>query len=783
MGRKQKKRSASSKSALVSGSEYSHDEEALASGRKEGKFLNRVRRISLVGRHKSSKSISTHRDAPEDRNARVSLTDPRERVGQIPMMPASQLKTPEQKEQLLPPIELQPPSPPDRNSERSRLTASSSEPAPSVSFEAFGTDPIHNTTQRAKSPMSIIKAPGSPTHYASLGRSTPVSAITGTASNVPRRNSLGDLKIPARISQAQVGLRRDLGMVREFAASVEALKSLQDAYRALVREVQAILETPESPSRATSPTTGFRIGRRRARSNANPPTAPEQTHKELANAFGTIDSKYRIAWECAELLIELGGGPPAPAAAPPSSVSAPADMHAHAQGQAATDGQKKGRERAITLAGDDRGSKPPTPTFNGPPAAIVPPPSWRASTGRHDLSQRQLLLLRDMLQSSEGSSLSPPISSTPVMEEPVVNRAWRWGDAMNSTITLPSEEGNSVSVPSPLRKQRSHRLGMRGFRDMLKSLRKGVVEHQHQQPTLPLPSPEHIRDHAQLPGRRRAKTSSGPDTVHSNSLRSPYGTQVSLSNHKSSPRRPSLASIFRLGQRSKSNAGGGSSDNMASTRSASSHSAQASTSSEEEDWDRMDSASDMDTAAEALHMSGDGTGTVKMMSHGKRPRRPPILVPTGSGSRTDVSSEGAAKSGRSASTTPVSAMASASRSSIWDESQSSHHSQGQARTTRLSNVDERDEHDRERRGLTPRKPKSKARPGTEPVPSLPSHSGSVRSVPPPSAHSADNVGFALAMTPENIKPLLDNAREVQARLQDCVGEVKTLLQARNQRPS
>ncbi|KIM37690.1 hypothetical protein M413DRAFT_76755 [Hebeloma cylindrosporum] len=38
---------------------------------------------------------------------------------------------------------------------------------------------------------------------------------TGTGNvNVPRRNSLGDLKIPARVSQAQVGLRRDLGMVR-----------------------------------------------------------------------------------------------------------------------------------------------------------------------------------------------------------------------------------------------------------------------------------------------------------------------------------------------------------------------------------------------------------------------------------------------------------------------------------------------------------------------------------------------------------------------------------------
>ena len=43
----------------------------------------------------------------------------------------------------------------------------------------------------------------------------------GASASVPRRNSLGDLKIPARISQAQVGLRRDLGMVREFAMNIE----------------------------------------------------------------------------------------------------------------------------------------------------------------------------------------------------------------------------------------------------------------------------------------------------------------------------------------------------------------------------------------------------------------------------------------------------------------------------------------------------------------------------------------------------------------------------------
>jgi hypothetical protein len=36
----------------------------------------------------------------------------------------------------------------------------------------------------------------------------------------------------------------------------------------------------------------------------------------------------------------------------------------------------------------------------------------------------------------------------------------------------------------------------------------------------------------------------------------------------------------------------------------------------------------------------------------------------------------------------------------------------------------------------------------------------------------------LAMTPENIKPLLENAREVHARLSDCIAEIRSLLAAR-----
>jgi hypothetical protein len=41
------------------------------------------------------------------------------------------------------------------------------------------------------------------------------------SSSTLRRSSLGDLKIPARISMAQTGLRNNLGMLREFATKVD----------------------------------------------------------------------------------------------------------------------------------------------------------------------------------------------------------------------------------------------------------------------------------------------------------------------------------------------------------------------------------------------------------------------------------------------------------------------------------------------------------------------------------------------------------------------------------
>ncbi|KAF8881421.1 hypothetical protein CPB84DRAFT_253525 [Gymnopilus junonius] len=273
-------------------------------------------------------------------------------------------------------------------------------------------------------------------------------------------------------------------MVREFAGNVEQLKELQQTYNQLVGEVKSILDAhaqhhaqqafvaasnvaPKPPPPVTTSTsTGFfsnlagkrASGHGRPRSNtasslpsSTPAAAAEKTpnvvatssslaYKDLASAFYTINSKYKISWECAELLIELGGGgsssgdgpSPSTAAAAPTPAPAPVSSSVSAPLMTVdtnvTPMAKKtyGRERAITLESKpSSNSRAPTPAPDltsasahstapgqthqhqqplGSPSSVTSAPpanstytstshyagnvnaSWRASTGRHDLS-------------------------------------------------------------------------------------------------------------------------------------------------------------------------------------------------------------------------------------------------------------------------------------------------------------------------------------------------------------------------------------------------------------
>ncbi|KZT65498.1 hypothetical protein DAEQUDRAFT_716400 [Daedalea quercina L-15889] len=818
---------------------------------KEGSrsFMGGMRRISLGGTGKHQRSGSkVHAQQARKLSCATTIRAEREPAEETTPRPPSRVIRTSQDAPLLPPIELQPPSPP-REARRDRtdlsklfgprptLEPSRSHPAllSSRSATPLASRPSAEDVPQISPIPSPLPSPtksklaASPGQAASLGRATqpPKELECAGSGSVPRRNSLGDLKIPARISQAQVGLRRDLGMVREFAASIDQLKQLQQTYHSLVGEIQTVMygEQPSGPhSRALTPTLfGLPRPASRTRSNTNPAPSPApQTPHELVMAFHSIESRYQLSWECAELLIDLGSGaPPHPMSAP---TSPPSDSASALALSIVPDGRKS-RERAVTLAGDE-----PKPII-APPAAMASPPfasppntaQWRASTGRHDLSSRQLLLLREMLNNPDTSAAIGMESHLPIPEEDwsaaAVNRAWHWGDPMGSTVTLPSENGTqasgsgaSAAAAAKKQKRMSGRLGMRGIRDMLKSLKKSYGEN----PTASLsPVPPSTTSvsvstessvknggaeswHQSLVQRRRAKTSTGPESMKSTRERdrhpnSPYGTSMSL--HRSSPRRPSLASIFRIGQKNKAHAGSTeqSSDDLSSNPNSATSGATSGLTEQdgEEDWDQVESAFDLERAA--AHMlegsartDSAGTATVrgrlkKDRGKGKSPyltqRRPhdrdqsgrPITPRSPEASQSSVWSPERSPR-RSMSTLPPPLMPSSPTSRLKQLARGSRKARPPSRGTERST------------GPSPSPSTRRPSSGSRQRVVKGGQTGSVRSAPPqeiaspePSSALSGLSESRLAMTPENIRPLLENAREVYARCGDCIIELKALL--------
>lgn len=438
----------------------------------------------------------------------------------------------------------------------------------------------------------------------------------------------------------------------------------------------------------------------------------------------------------------------------------------------------KNRERAITLSGED--SKPPavslvsgamaSPAMSSPPSA-----SWQASTGRHDLSQRQLVLLRDMLHSGEH-----PHDDVPSLEENV-NRNWRWGDAMSSTVTLPSEESGSRGADhgEGTKKRRGGRMGLTGLRDMLRMLKRSHSEQVAAPPVLPVgPSTaslstesshySHHYPHGQLGAddvHRVLKTSTGPESIRSTKdtpVNSPYSGPPL--NHKPSPRRPSLASIFRIGQRNKggapSSAGESSQDSRSDVRSAS----RGSNMTGDEDWDRVESAIDLDTAARTLGI--EGTATIK----GRKARMTPFLS----------ENHGHASGSTHRPVTPRRVQDSAQVLRM--EVEASPRSIRPMRSTRLSNVEEvedgqqRDRSDAKVRNRVSLPRTSPLRPPSRGAMLAGNRTGSVRSAPPQPLEDPHAVPeIKLSMTPENIKPLLESAKEVHVRCHECIRELRALL--------
>ena len=562
-----------------------------------------------------------------------------------------------------------------------------------------------------------------------------------------------------------------------------------------------------------------------------------ELRKQFAASFFHLDHKYKVSWECAELLIELGGGPPAPPSQPNSSTLPSAQlMH---PGDSIS--SRKSRERAITLAGDE--SAPPLSMSIAGPSTTSPPGEWRGSAGRNDLSQRQLWLLRDMLNRSDSSPTM--LANLQTLEE-IPNRGWLWGEATSSTITLPSEESGRNASPTA-KKRRYSRLGMSGLRDMLRSLTRG----QQPPPVPPVPfrpgssastsASSSYDDQSTHQQHGPAKSSTGPDSTPSVRTSSPFGTAPALT--LKSPRRPSIASIFRFAQKNKPSPPARdhsrtphahaphilhsySSGSDLASRSGNGTAADGDDEEEDEDWDHIDAAEDLDTAVRVLGVPTtremlNGAATVRGRRTKQQPRRPeikdeqhkkPSPSPGALASSTSQSSLSlwAADSPSTASRSQVSLAAAASSSPPTTTSSPQPHtsplplplsqatsssSSSFMRPTRLSNVEESAEAQLDgessttsatTRGVVNGRSKSPRRP------TPPSNTGSVRrtltgsvrSAPPPTPtlmppqEGIDKRNLALSLTPETIRPLLENARKVHVMCTECVGELRALLASR-----
>jgi hypothetical protein len=543
-------------------------------------------------------------------------------------------------------------------------------------------------------------------------------------------------------------------------------------------------------------------------------------------AFQTIDSKYRIAWECADLLIELGTGAIGENASPNKRMSGLPPVPTLTPG-ASLSTNSKHRERAITLAGDE--GKPPQSlqdaqlgsAQSGPPP---PPASWRASTGRNDLNSRQLFLLKEMLNNGDSTKDTARLDMQMGVgaEESRAPTPWMGHfEGMESSLTLPTEESEMMSTQMsgkkengqpavaafPTKKKKGAKLGMAGLRDMLRSLKRNQSRatnlahdgaevasnesssvgpsgqvHMHSPvygQTLPLSA-------GRLAGRKRSKTSIAPESV-----RSASGNDFpNAVPYKSSPRRPSLASLFRIGQKQKANGSASASttdlkveqtedtgtkqhkevapDAGAADANRSSSTSRTCTTEDDEsesDWDRMDSSSDINVPVE--NSSGqDGEKSATLRGRNKNQLRQQLEESSSPVSRTGSTSKNL-----------FSAFSNASQGSFRD---SPEHSFSQYRSPRLSNVDENGVSKSGSGRHTPSSPciardqRAKSKEPKSSTNTRPSSSGGPRSKP------LDVVvqpipDLKLAMTPENIKPLLENARVVASQLTECISETKDLL--------
>ena len=375
------------------------------------------------------------------------------------------------------------------------------------------------------------------------------------------------------------------------------------------------------------------------------------------------------------------------------------------------------------------------------------------------------------------------------------------GRFASSAVTLPESSASSslhaIPVPPPVPRRpnklrRGSRSGFSGFKEMLKSLTRSSAapsstsvdkEHLSGSSSADLRLPVNGLPPAPTKGffRRTAKSSTGAQSAADVERSPPPQPPRPFSSQaaRKSPRRPGLAGLFKMGNSSKKQ-----------TVNQSASSAAGTTTEEDDlsDWDRMDSMSDLGHGAgrrsrEGAGLKKENTETQRSINQGTIKGRKPFIPTSAPPTMPSYTIPAASRSSLSLRGSPKYLPSQLSVSIAEEAGQTPPPMKRVSSTQRPGRVPRNRQATNS--SLPPMPVKSML--GNTPTAREDSPELSDVMITPKPAHSAAAVivqpsprsltDIRLAMTPENIKPLLECSKEVSMRLNDCVGQLRNLAAA------
>ncbi|KAA1109055.1 hypothetical protein PGT21_032332 [Puccinia graminis f. sp. tritici] len=140
--------------------------------------------------------------------------------------------------------------------------------------------------------------------------------------NLTRSNSMGELRIPSRITSQQGRLQTELNQVKEFARGIDELKTMRRTYRKMIRAThhskidQSIVTTDESDVNSSDsdslkepePLPDRPRQEEVERSVENPNQVSPRALERLYTVIQKIQEEYKEWWTCCNVLIDLGEG-------------------------------------------------------------------------------------------------------------------------------------------------------------------------------------------------------------------------------------------------------------------------------------------------------------------------------------------------------------------------------------------------------------------------------------------------------------------------------------------